>query len=251
VIARTLDGAQRYTARVRDLVASSPKKERPFYSGYVIRTLGAAIAVLVAPSRATPNTISVAGLVVHAVAATILVTAPTPIPVVAWLSVVVLWQLAFGLDAADGQLARLRGQSSAFGAWLDMSIDVVTHVLVYGAQAVVIAQALALSGPQAAGLTAIVLGCHLFQLFVGWQHGTVRSGPAITDPPRWLVVAMRAQHALDYGWFLLITAVLLPWPMLLAAYLLLSSTIHFLAAIAQLGMNWHRYLRDSRESSGR
>jgi hypothetical protein len=39
--------------------------------------------------------------------------------------------------------------------------------------------------------------------------------------------------------------------MLLAAYLLLSSTIHLLAAIAQLGMNWHRYLRDSRESSGR
>lgn len=34
-----------------------------------------------------------------------------------------LWQLAFGFDCADGQLARASGRSSRFGAWLDIACD--------------------------------------------------------------------------------------------------------------------------------
>src|SRR2546430_5933024 len=38
------------------------------------------------------------------------------------------WQVAFCLDCADGQLARARGTSNAFGALLDQVSDFVGHV---------------------------------------------------------------------------------------------------------------------------
>ncbi|MBA2720921.1 MAG: CDP-alcohol phosphatidyltransferase family protein [Chloroflexi bacterium] len=146
-----------YVGRVRRLVASCPKRERLFFAGSVNRTAGAAIAVLVEANRVTPNLLSVVGLAVHAVAASILVLSSAPIFGSAWMAVLVLWQLAFSLDGADGQLARLRGGGSAFGAWLDTSADVVAHVMVYGALAVHVVGAVGLGGPTSAVFTGAVL----------------------------------------------------------------------------------------------
>jgi len=240
------DRPANYVARVRHLVASSPKKERLFFSGYVNRTAGAAIAVLVDPTHVTPNILSVAGLAVHAVAAALLVLATSPIPVWTWLLVLLLWQLAFSIDAADGQLARLRGQGSAFGAWLDTLIDVVTHVMVYGTVSMFLVRALDLGGPSAATFTAVVLGSHLLQLLTGWRHDIIGSEPAVPNPPRWLALSMWARHLLDYGWFLFAAAALLPWPPLLLFFLLASAVLHVLSSVIQLGLNWYRYLGDRR-----
>lgn len=235
-----------YVARVRRLVASSPKRERLFFSGYVNRTAGAAIAVLLQPTSITPNVVSVAGLVVHALAAGVLVLSGSPISPWAWLAVLLLWQLAFNLDSADGQLARLRGQGSAFGAWLDMCIDVITHVMVYGALAIFLVRALALDGLTAAMLTSVAMGSHLLQLVTGWKHDIVGSDPALPNPPRWLALSMHARHLIDYGWFLFAAGALLRWPPLLLVFFLASCVLHLLAAVIQLSLNWYRYLGDSR-----
>ncbi len=235
-----------HVGRVRALVASSPKKERLFFSGYVNRTAGAAIAVLAEPTDVTPNQITVAGLAVHAAAAGVLILADLPIAFWPWLTVLLLWQLAFSLDAADGQLARLSGKGTAFGAWLDTLVDVVTHVMVYGVLVLFVVRALDLDGPIAAVLTSVVLGSHLVQLLTGWRHDVLGSDPAVSNPPAWLATSMRARHLLDYGWFLFATAALLPWPSILMAYLLASSAFHALAAVIQLSLNWYRELTDDR-----
>lgn len=39
--------------------------------------------------------------------------------------VLVVLQLAYGLDCADGQLARARRMSSEFGGWLDLTMDAI------------------------------------------------------------------------------------------------------------------------------
>lgn len=245
----TSDRPMSYVRRVRHLVASSPKTDRLFFSGYVTRSAGAAVAVYLERTRVTPNLVSIAGLVVHAIAALLLVVAESPISVGAWLAVLLLWQLAFSLDAADGQLARLRGLSSAFGAWLDTFIDVATHVMVYGALTNFLVRALDLDGTTAATVASVVLGAHLLQLFTGWRHEIVRSDPAVPAPPPWLALGMRARHLIDYGWFLLVAAILLPQPRLLLAFLLASSAIHVLAAVTQLMLNWYREMTDRRPTS--
>jgi phosphatidylglycerophosphate synthase len=48
----------------------------------------------------------------------------------------VLLQLSFGLDCADGQLARLTGTFSEFGGWLDAMVDRLKEYAVYAGLAV-------------------------------------------------------------------------------------------------------------------
>ncbi len=45
----------------------------------------------------------------------------------------ILIQLSFTLDCCDGEIARLRGRSSSFGAWLDGGLDRVAEVLLFTA----------------------------------------------------------------------------------------------------------------------
>jgi phosphatidylglycerophosphate synthase len=49
------------------------------------------------------------------------------------LAVTVLLVLGYGLDSADGQLARLRGGGSPLGEWLDHMIDSIKIVLLHSA----------------------------------------------------------------------------------------------------------------------
>ena len=49
------------------------------------------------------------------------------------LAVTALLVLGYGLDSADGQLARLRGGGSPLGEWLDHMIDSVKIVLLHSA----------------------------------------------------------------------------------------------------------------------
>lgn len=56
-------------------------------------------------------------------------TVHVSVGVVAWL----LWQLAYCLDCADGQLARVAGASSAAGGRLDVLCDVAVQVMLVAA----------------------------------------------------------------------------------------------------------------------
>lgn len=210
------------------------------------------MALLLLPTGVTPNMVTVAGLAVHFLTAALLATAPIPVSPVIWLSVLVLWQLAFSLDCADGQLARARRSSSPFGAWLDQLVDVLTHALVYAALIIYLVRALALDGLSAAFLASIVISLSMLQLFTTWgRHEIMGTEPAIRQPAPWLVLLMQGRHILDYGFYLFVAALLLPWPSLLLTFLVAYAVISGLAVLTQLGLNWHRYVTDVRRPSGR
>ena len=56
------------------------------------------------------------------------------------LLALVLWQLSYILDCADGQVARATGKASLFGARVDVLVDFFVHVVVICALATVLTQ---------------------------------------------------------------------------------------------------------------
>jgi phosphatidylglycerophosphate synthase len=122
---QALGGAASRHARARELSATAGKSNRgaPGYSRWVNRPLGRQLAILAFQVGLTPNQVT---LVSGAVTLTgIAVLALSPATPVAGLAVAALLALGYALDSADGQLARMRGQGSTTGEWLDHVIDCV------------------------------------------------------------------------------------------------------------------------------
>lgn len=113
------------TASFRDALAALKAAQKssagaPAYSRYVNRPLGRAIAAAASVAGLTPNAITAlsALLTLSAIAMLALVPPATAAPVVTALLVA-----GYAFDAADGQLARLRGGGSVAGEWLDHMVD--------------------------------------------------------------------------------------------------------------------------------
>ncbi|NAZ80206.1 CDP-alcohol phosphatidyltransferase [Kineococcus sp. R8] len=101
--------------------AQKSAKGAPAYSRFVNRPLGRRLAAAAHVLGRTPNQVTAASAVCTAAGIAVLALV-TP----AWwtgLLVGALLVLGYGLDAADGQLARLRGGGSAVGEWLDHVVD--------------------------------------------------------------------------------------------------------------------------------
>lgn len=101
--------------------AQKSSKGAPAYSRFVNRPLGRVVAAVAYRLGLTPNgvsaisgTFSLAGILVLAV------VRPTPATA---LAISALLVTGYAFDAADGQLARLRGGGSLAGEWLDHMID--------------------------------------------------------------------------------------------------------------------------------
>jgi phosphatidylglycerophosphate synthase len=101
--------------------AQKSSKGAPAYSRFVNRPLGRVIAAVAYRLGLRPNgvsaisgTFSLAGILVLALV--------RPNPATA-LAVSALLVVGYAFDAADGQLARLRGGGSLAGEWLDHMID--------------------------------------------------------------------------------------------------------------------------------
>ncbi|MEV7398699.1 CDP-alcohol phosphatidyltransferase family protein [Aeromicrobium sp. NPDC092404] len=99
----------------------------PWYMRAVNRRLGRAIAAVAAQGRFTPNHMTAASFASFLGGTALLVTVE-PGAVMAIASMLLL-QLGFAFDSADGQLARLRGGGSAAGEWLDHVVDSGRHLL--------------------------------------------------------------------------------------------------------------------------
>ncbi len=115
------------TSSYRDAVrrlqaAQKPSAGTPLYSRLVNRPLGRRFAALAYLAGLTPNQVTgISALFTFSAIALIATLAPTW-----WLGILVtaLLVLGYALDAADGQLARLRGGGSVQGEWLDHTVDV-------------------------------------------------------------------------------------------------------------------------------
>lgn len=93
----------------------------PAYSLYVNRPLGRMLAAAAHHAGLTPNQVTVLSALCS-LAGILCLAALEP----SWLTAAVVTAalvLGYALDAADGQLARLRGGGSAVGEWLDHMID--------------------------------------------------------------------------------------------------------------------------------
>jgi phosphatidylglycerophosphate synthase len=93
----------------------------PAYSRFVNRPLGRVLAALAFHAGFTPNVVTLlSAMCTFTGVALVALVAPSP---GLGLAVVGCLALGYALDAADGQLARLRGGGSPAGEWLDHMVD--------------------------------------------------------------------------------------------------------------------------------
>lgn len=109
--------------------ASKKKQDINWFTEWICRPPAALVVYLLRNTRATPNQVTFASFFVAAVSGAMFVLGPG----YAWgLAAALVFELAFVLDCADGQLARLRQRSSPLGHLLDFLMDEIKAMLVYG-----------------------------------------------------------------------------------------------------------------------
>jgi phosphatidylglycerophosphate synthase len=98
----------------------------------VSQRIGAQIAVQAYRHGIKPTVLTLGNLFLGLVAAAVVLASDGPsVPI--GLSALVLWHLAYGLDCADGQLARVTGQTSPAGKRIDILCDVALQVALVAA----------------------------------------------------------------------------------------------------------------------
>ncbi len=110
-------------------------RKRPdlFWNTYVCRPLAAALVAALKDTRVTPNQITLAAFVVAFVAAGLLIVLPGHLGLVI---AIVVYELSYVLDCADGMLARWRNQQSTSGHLLDFLMDEIKAFMILAAAAV-------------------------------------------------------------------------------------------------------------------
>ena len=118
-------------AKIREVYWQSCRHEGVL-NIYIYRRISIWLAVLAERLRLTPNQVTVLSFISSMIAGVLFL--PGNFALDAWALV----PFHFGkiLDCADGQLARLSGQSSEFGAFLDPFLDRITDSLLLVALAI-------------------------------------------------------------------------------------------------------------------
>ncbi len=220
----------------------SERSQARLWSRWVNRPLGAIIAQGLLRTTVTPNCVSIAGVIVYLAGAALVLAAPLPAPPPLIVLVFAVWQLALALDNADGLLARARGQSSPFGAWLDQILDFVGHSAVIVSLAVFAARALAVGAAEAALVAPLVLGGSLIGLFASAQRNALLGTKPALGPTAHarLGIPRLALHLTDFGLFLAVASAGLKWPSVLAGALVLYPLLVTASVTAQVAINWPR-----------
>jgi len=91
-----------------------------FWNAYVCRPVAAVLVDACKGTRLTPNQITLSALVVATASAGILLAVPGRVGLLAGI---LLFELSYVLDCADGMLARWRGTASPVGHLLDFLMD--------------------------------------------------------------------------------------------------------------------------------
>jgi phosphatidylglycerophosphate synthase len=110
--------------------ASKKKKDINWWTEWVCRPPAAALVYLLRDSRVTPNQVTFLATLVALASCALFIVLP------GWWGAVVaavVFELSFVLDCVDGQLARLRKQSSPIGHHLDFLMDEIKAFFVFGA----------------------------------------------------------------------------------------------------------------------
>jgi phosphatidylglycerophosphate synthase len=193
------------------------------YSEAVSQRLGALIALASARRRLKPTAVTLASLAVGLASSITLAAMGDRVGPWAALLVLLGWQLAYALDCADGQLARVTGQASPAGARVDVLCDVASHIALVTALVSVAEPPLWLGA-----------------LFVGsWMVNIIASVLATGEAPALLASRSMPTRVVkllrDYGALVLVAGlVVLFAPSFLVWYLVSLTTINILFLIASI-----------------
>ena len=111
------------------------------FSESISQWLGAVFALVAQRLGLRPTALTITNLVLGLATSVTVVALAGPVAagdVPAWvvgLLALVGWQVAYALDCADGQLARVTGQGSAAGARVDVLCDVAAQIALVAALA--------------------------------------------------------------------------------------------------------------------
>ncbi|HYN97169.1 MAG TPA: CDP-alcohol phosphatidyltransferase family protein [Pilimelia sp.] len=169
------------------------------FSEALSQRLGAALALAGHRAGASPTALTLANLVIGLATSVTVIALAGPVAagsVPAWLVgllAVVGWQLAYGLDCADGQLARVTGRTSPAGARLDILCDVAAQIALVTALA-------ATAAAQRPGTPAWLLAAFAGTWLVNLVTSVLQSGPQAASmvPSRSLPVRL-VKLVRDYG----------------------------------------------------
>ncbi|HET6634283.1 MAG TPA: CDP-alcohol phosphatidyltransferase family protein [Streptomyces sp.] len=219
--------------------AQKSAKGVSLYSRYVNRPVGRVLAAGAYRAGLTPNQVTLisAAFSFAGVAAVALARPSWPLALGAYLALAV----GFALDSADGQLARLRRESSAAGEWLDHVVDCAKITALHAAVLVSFYRFFDLPGPAWLLLPLAFQFAAVLVFFGGLLTDkllpkTERAGPA-APPSRLRAVALLP---VDYGVFCAVFLLLGDRRLFLAGYLVLfGACALFLVAFL---VKWFRAL---------
>jgi phosphatidylglycerophosphate synthase len=187
------------------------------FSEAVSQRLGARISVFANKHRLAPTVLTVANLGLGCLVSFAVIAAAGPVAegrVWAWpigLLALLGWQIAYGLDCADGQLARVTGQTSPAGARIDVLCDVAAQIALVAALAataeaqvpetpawllaafagtwmVNLVTSVMQSGPQAASMvTSTSLPVRVVKLVRDYGAVIFAAGLVLTLVPQWTI----------------------------------------------------------------
>jgi phosphatidylglycerophosphate synthase len=104
----------------------------------VSQRIGAGFAVGAHRAGLPPTALTIANLILGLTAAVLVIGTHDRLPApLVGLVALVLWQIAYALDCADGQLARVTGTGSAAGARVDVLCDVALQIALVASVAAV------------------------------------------------------------------------------------------------------------------
>jgi len=117
----------------RRVYRETRKKHDQLFNTYVMRPVAAAVVAALAPTRVTPNQLTLVNLFVFVAGVSMLVAMRS------WrggLAAVAVIELSYCFDCADGMLARFKGLASKAGHLFDFFTDELKAVLLVAALAV-------------------------------------------------------------------------------------------------------------------
>ncbi|SCE76648.1 CDP-alcohol phosphatidyltransferase family protein [Micromonospora purpureochromogenes] len=195
------------------------------FSESLSQWLGAVFALVAQRLGLRPTALTIANLVLGlatSVAVVALADRVAAGDVPAWvvgLAALVGWQVAYSLDCADGQLARVTGQGSAAGARVDVLCDVAAQIALVAALA---ATAVAQRPETPTWLVAVFAGTWMVNLVTSVMQAGPNAASMVTSTslPVRLVKLVR-----DYGAVIFVAALVLMLAPALTFWVIIAFTI--------------------------
>ncbi|PZF87233.1 CDP-alcohol phosphatidyltransferase family protein [Micromonospora deserti] len=195
------------------------------FSESVSQWLGAVFALVAQRLGLRPTALTITNLVLGLATSVTVVALADRVAagdVPAWvvgLVALVGWQVAYALDCADGQLARVTGQGSAAGARVDVLCDVAAQIALVAALA---ATAVAQQPATPTWLVAVFAGTWMVNLVTSVMQAGPNAASMVTSTslPVRLVKLVR-----DYGAVIFVAALVLAFAPALTLWVIVAFTV--------------------------